>query len=88
MKQGEAVLVMVRPQAFSAASSGIGPEGFILAERFIGDATLLTVIFKGLEAPLSIRMPSAATPRQGTSLVFSIDPAQVLLFTADGSTPI
>jgi iron(III) transport system ATP-binding protein len=88
MKQGEAVLVMVRPQAFSAASSGIGPEGFILAERFIGDATLLTVIFKGLEAPLSIRMPSAAAPRQGTSLVFSIDPAQVLLFTADGSTPI
>lgn len=85
---GEAVLVMVRPQAFSVAPSGIGPEGFVLAERFIGDATLLTVIFKGLEKPLTIRMPAGAAPRQGTSLVFSIDPAQVLLFTADGSTPI
>jgi iron(III) transport system ATP-binding protein len=85
---GDAVLVMVRPQAFSAAASGIGPEGFVLAERFIGDATLLSVIFKGLEEPLAIRMPAGAAPRQGTSFAFSIDPAQVLVFTADGSTPI
>jgi iron(III) transport system ATP-binding protein len=85
---GEAVLVMVRPQAFSAASAGLGPEGFILAERFIGDATLLTVIFKGIEEPVTVRMPAGTAPRQGTSLAFSIDPAQVLVFTADGSTPI
>ncbi|MGE4248662.1 MAG: ABC transporter ATP-binding protein [Parvibaculaceae bacterium] len=86
--EGEGVLVMVRPQAFTAAPAGLGPEGFILAERFIGDATLLTVIFKGLEEPVAIRMPAGAAPRQGTSLAFSIDPAQVLVFTADGSTPI
>ncbi|MGE3223792.1 MAG: ABC transporter ATP-binding protein [Parvibaculaceae bacterium] len=86
--EGEAVLAMVRPQAFSPAPAGLGPEGFILAERFIGDATLLTAIFKGLEGPVAIRMPAAVAPRQGTSLAFSIDPAQVLLFTADGSTPI
>jgi iron(III) transport system ATP-binding protein len=86
--EGEAVLVMVRPQAFSPAPAGLGPEGFILAERFIGDATLLTAIFKGLEGPVAIRMPAAVAPRQGMSLAFSVDPAQVLLFTADGSTPI
>jgi iron(III) transport system ATP-binding protein len=85
---GEAVLVMVRPQAFSAAAAGLGPEGFVLAERFIGDATLLSVIFKGLEEPLAIRMPAGTAPRQGTSFAFSIDPAQVLVFTADGSAPI
>ena len=85
---GEAVLVMVRPQAFSAAAAGLGPEGFILAERFIGDATLLTVIFKGIEEPVTVRMPAGTAPRPGTSLAFSIDPAQVLVFTADGSAPI
>jgi iron(III) transport system ATP-binding protein len=85
---GEAVLVMVRPQAFSLAPAGLGPEGFVLAERFIGDATLLNVIFKGLEEPLAIRMPAGAAPGQGTTLAFSIDPAQILVFTADGSTPI
>jgi len=85
---GEAVLAMIRPQAFSVAPDGLGPEGFILSSRFIGDATTLNVIFKGLEAPLAIRMPAGAAPRQGTSLAFAIDPAQVLLFTADGSTPI
>jgi iron(III) transport system ATP-binding protein len=86
--EGEAVLVMMRPQAFSVAHTGIGPEGFVLSERFIGDATLLSVIFKGLEDPVSIRMPAGAAPGQGTSHAFSIDPAQVLLFTTDGSSPI
>jgi iron(III) transport system ATP-binding protein len=85
---GEAVLAMIRPQAFSVTPDGLGPEGFILSSRFIGDATTLNVIFKGLEAPLAVRMPAASAPRQGTSLGFAIDPAQVLLFTADGSTPI
>jgi iron(III) transport system ATP-binding protein len=86
--EGETVLVMMRPQAFSQAPDGLGPEGFVLASRFIGDATLLNVIFKGLEAPLSVRLPAALAPQQGTSLAFAIDPAQVLLFKADGSTPI
>jgi iron(III) transport system ATP-binding protein len=87
-EEGETALVMLRPQAFSVAPDGVGPEGFILASRFLGDATVLSVIFKGLEAPLTIRMPAALTPRQGTSLAFAVDPAQVLVFTADGSTPI
>jgi iron(III) transport system ATP-binding protein len=86
--EGEAVLVMLRPQAFSPAPGGFGPEGFVATERFIGDAMLLNVIFKGIEAPLALRMPAGAAPRQGTSLSFAIDPSQVLVFKADGSTPI
>lgn len=85
---GEAVLVMLRPQAFSRAPSDIGPEGFVLSSRFIGDANALSVIFKGLEAPLAVRMPASLAPRQGASVAFAIDPAQVLVFTGDGSTPI
>lgn len=86
--EGEALLVMVRPQAFLPAADGLGPEGFVLNARFIGDATLLNVIFKGIETPVAIRMPAGAAPGQGTSMAFTVDPAQVLLFTADGSTPI
>jgi iron(III) transport system ATP-binding protein len=86
--EGETALVMVRPQAFSPVTDGSGLEGFALAGRFIGDAVLLNVIFTGLEKPLVVRMPAAAAPEQGTSLGFSIDSAQVLLFKADGSTPI
>ncbi len=86
--EGETVLVMLRPQAFSVVPDGVGHEGFVLSSRFIGDATVLSVIFKGLENPLTIRMPAALAPGQGTSLAFAIDRAQVLLFTADGSTPI
>jgi iron(III) transport system ATP-binding protein len=86
--QGDTVLVMVRPQAFSLAPAGAGLQGFVLAERFIGDAMLLNVIFAGLDEPIVVRMPAGAAPGQGANLVFSIDLAQVLVFTADGSTPI
>lgn len=86
--EGETALVMVRPQAFSPATDGSGLQGFVLAGRFIGDAVLLNVIFTGLDKPLVVRLPAAAAPKQGTSLGFSIDSAQVLLFKADGSTPI
>jgi hypothetical protein len=67
---------------------GQGSEGFVLTERFIGDAKLLNVIFAGLEKPVVVRMPAGASPGQGTSLAFAIDSAEVLVFTADGSTPI
>jgi iron(III) transport system ATP-binding protein len=86
--EGERVVVMVRPQAFSVARADLGPAGFVLAERFMGDAMLLNVIFEGLEKPLVIRMPAGAAPGQGASLTFAIDSAQVLVFTADGSTPM
>jgi iron(III) transport system ATP-binding protein len=86
--EGEAVLVMVRPQAFSPAPVGLGSEGFVLTERFIGDAKLLNVIFAGLEKPVVVRMHAGASPEQGTSLAFAMDSAEVLVFTADGSTPI
>ncbi len=85
---GEAVLVMLRPQAFSLGPSGLGPEGFVLSSRFIGDASALSVVFKGVEAPLAVRMPAALAPRQGVSTAFTVDPAQALVFTADGSNPI
>jgi iron(III) transport system ATP-binding protein len=86
--QGTTVLVMIRPQAFSLASDGIGPEGFVLDARFLGETAELSVLFKGIEEPLAIRIPASAAPQAGKSAMFTVDPNQILLFKADGSTPI
>jgi iron(III) transport system ATP-binding protein len=86
--QGTSVLVMIRPQAFSLAPDGIGPEAFVLDARFLGDSVQLSVLFKGIEEPVSVRSPAATAPDAGKSAAFIVDPKQVLLFTADGSAPI
>jgi iron(III) transport system ATP-binding protein len=86
--QGTTVLVLIRPQAFSLAPDGIGPEGFVLDARFLGEVAELRVLFKGIEQPLSIHIPAAIAPSQGKSAMFTLDPKQILLFTADGSAPI
>jgi iron(III) transport system ATP-binding protein len=86
--QGTALLVMIRPQAFSLAPDGVGPEGFILDARFLGEVAELSVLFKGIEEPLSIRIPAASAPQAGKSAAFTLDTNQILLFTADGSAPI
>jgi iron(III) transport system ATP-binding protein len=86
--QGTTVLVMIRPQAFTLAPEGIGPEGFVLDARFLGEVAELSVLFKGIEEPLSIRIAAAIAPQAGKSAAFVPDPGQILLFTADGSAPI
>jgi iron(III) transport system ATP-binding protein len=86
--EGSAVLVVVRPQALTLARDGIGYEGFVLSQRFLGEAALLSVVFKGIEQPLAVRLPASAAPRPGESAQFSVDSACILLFSADGKAPI
>ncbi|MFO0993057.1 MAG: ABC transporter ATP-binding protein [Hyphomicrobiales bacterium] len=77
---GEHGLVLLRPQAFELARDGVGIEGFVTASHYLGDVTLSTVLFKGLEEPLMVRTAARDAPRQGKSEQFSIDPAQVFVF--------
>ena len=86
--EGSAVLVMIRPQALVLASGGVGYEGFVLSQRFLGETALLSVVFKGIDQPLAVRMPAALAPSAGTSAQFAVDPASILLFSAEGSVPI
>jgi hypothetical protein len=70
------------------ARDGVGYEGFVLSQHFLGEAALLSVIFKGIEQPLAVRLPAPIAPRAGESAQFSVDAARILLFSADGTPPI
>jgi iron(III) transport system ATP-binding protein len=88
LPEGSAALVMIRPQALSPAADGIGYEGFVLSQRFLGETALLSVVFKGIEQPLAVRLPAAMAPRAGESVQFAVDSGRILLFSADGKAPI
>jgi iron(III) transport system ATP-binding protein len=84
---GESALVLIRPQAFELARNGVGVEGFVLASHYLGDVTLSTVLFKGIEDPLTVRTAARDAPRQGKSEQFSVDPAQVFIFPKPAGDP-
>ena len=88
LPEGSAALVMIRPQAVTLAPDGVGYEGFVLSQRFLGETALLSVIFKGIEQPLAVRLPAPIAPSAGESAQFSLDAARILLFSADGRPPI
>ena len=84
---GETGLVLIRPQAFGLARDGLGTEGFVLASHYLGDVTLSTVLFKGIDGPLTVRTAARDAPRQGKSEQFSIDPTQVFVFPKGAGDP-
>ena len=84
---GDSALVLIRPQAFELARDGVGMEGFVLASHYLGDVTLSTVLFKGIEDPLMVRTAARDAPRQGKSEQFSIDPTQVFVFPKGAGDP-
>jgi iron(III) transport system ATP-binding protein len=84
---GDIALVLIRPQALELARDGVGMEGFVLASHYLGDVTLSTVLFKGIEDPLMVRTAARDAPRQGKSEQFSIDPTQVFVFPKGGGDP-
>jgi iron(III) transport system ATP-binding protein len=77
---GETATVMIRPQAFELSRNGVGVEGYVLSSHFRGDVTLSSVMFKGIDEPLTVRTAARAAPRNGKSEQFSIDMAQVFVF--------
>ncbi len=80
LEDGSNALVMVRPQGFELAKADIGIEGYILDSHFLGDVTQCSVVFKGIEGLLMIKLPAKNAPQAGQSMLFSVDPEQVLVF--------
>lgn len=74
------VLVLVRPQGFTLATDGQGIEGYVLETRFQGDDVRCTVLFEGIEEPLTARIDSRNAPSRGATAGFAIDPAHVFVF--------
>lgn len=84
---GDNALVLIRPQAFELARDGVGIEGFVLTSHYLGDVTLSTVLFKGVEDPLFVRTAARDAPLQGKSELFSVDATQVFVFPNRGGEP-
>jgi iron(III) transport system ATP-binding protein len=88
LREGTAALVMIRPQGFERAKGDVGIEGYILDSHFLGDVAQCSVVFKGIDNPLSVRLPAKNAPKAGQSVFFSVDPAQVLVFPQASEAPI
>jgi iron(III) transport system ATP-binding protein len=82
LASGERAVAMIRPQGFSRAADDLGLEGYILTARFLGDEVQCSILFKGIEEPLIVRLAAASAPKQGETAFFTLDPAHALVFPA------
>jgi len=81
-------LVLIRPQGIGRAGPGEGVEGLVTEARFQGDDVKCSVIFKGLEEPLTAFIHSREAPARGETAWFRIDPEHVFVFEMATSSPI
>jgi len=76
------VVVMIRPQGFVPTSAQSGIKGTVLDQRYLGDASVLTIGFEGYDIPIKARISGTELPERGTIMRFTVDPEQVLVFPA------
>ena len=81
-------LVLVRPQGFRLADAATGFEGLVTEARFQGDDVKCTVLFKGIDEPVTALMDSRSAPARGAAAWFRIDPEHVFVFESATSQPI
>ena len=74
------VLVLVRPQGIRVAEQSEGIDGYVIDTRFQGDDVRCTVLFKGIEEPVTARIDARIAPHKGETARFSVDPQHVFVF--------
>jgi iron(III) transport system ATP-binding protein len=86
--RGPDALVLVRPQGIKRAEATTGTEGLVTETRFQGDDVKCTVLFKGIEEPLTALIDSRSAPQRGEASWFRVDPEHVFVFELATSQPI
>jgi iron(III) transport system ATP-binding protein len=81
-------IVLVRPQGIRHAPDGEGPEGYVTEARFQGDDVKCSILFKGLEDPLTALIDARQAPLRGSASRFAIDPGHVFIFEKPKSSSI
>jgi iron(III) transport system ATP-binding protein len=81
-------VVLIRPQGLKRAEPGIGTEGLVTETRFQGDDVKCTVLFKGIDEPVTALIDSRSAPPRGGACWFRIDPEHVFVFESAPSQPI
>jgi iron(III) transport system ATP-binding protein len=88
LPEGEPALVMIRPQGLRLARGQVGIEGYVLEARFMGETTRCSVLFKGVEEPLTAVIGGSQRPEKGHTAQFKVDDDQVHVFAHGGQRPI
>jgi iron(III) transport system ATP-binding protein len=86
--KGAEALVLIRPQGIRRAEDGQGVEGLVTETRFQGDDVKCSILFKGLEEPLTALLDSRAAPPRGDTALFRVDPDHVFVFELASLQPI
>jgi iron(III) transport system ATP-binding protein len=86
--RGPGALVLIRPQGIKRAEAATGTEGLVTETRFQGDDVKCTVLFKGIEEPLTALIDSRSAPQRGETSWFRVDPEHVFVFDSATSQPI
>lgn len=87
--RGAEAVVLVRPQGIRRAEEGVpGVEGLVTETRFQGDDAKCTVLFKGLEDPLTALIDSRSAPQRGETARFRVDHEHVFVFESATSQPM
>jgi iron(III) transport system ATP-binding protein len=85
---GPDAIVLIRPQGIQRAEPGAGTEGLVMEARFQGDDVKCTILFKGIEEPLTALINARSAPQRGGPAWFRIDPEHVFVFESATSQPI
>ena len=85
---GPKALVLVRPQGLRRAEGERGVEGLVTETRFQGDDVKCTVLFNGLDEPLTALVDARSAPARGAACRFAVDPQHVFVFEMPASLPI
>ena len=87
--RGPGAVVLVRPQGIRRAEEGAqGVEGLVTESRFQGDDVKCTVLFKGLEEPLTALIDARSAPQRGETARFRVDHEHVFVFELATSQPM
>jgi iron(III) transport system ATP-binding protein len=76
-------LVMIRPQGIRLSTAETGIEGYVLESRFMGDDVRCSILFKGIEEPVTARIDARHAPQRGVTASFAVDRAHVLVFAKE-----
>jgi len=81
-------LVMIRPQGLNRARQGEGVEGLVTQARFQGDDVRCSIMFNGIDEPLTALIDSPSAPPKGQVAWFKVDPQHVFVFESGRGDPI
>lgn len=84
LADGEAALVLIRPEAFELNPQGRGVKALVSDARFMGDVHKVGLVVEGYDKPFSALIREGAEPKIGSIVKVKIDKSHVFVFPPSG----